>query len=109
MLTAAVDAFAAGPDGCSWIELSMRDLLCDLAGGVDQAVALRQAETMTRSAVATGLVEFATRAAVHRARWAGGGQREDALAEARGRAADQHNPALVALAGGPRGGDRRGR
>ncbi len=95
LLSQATAAFAAGTDSCSWIELTMRDLLCVLAAPVDRAAVLREADTMTRLALATGLVEFATRAAVHRARV---GRSDDARAEARGRAADQHNPALDALA-----------
>lgn len=96
LLTQACTTYTGGTDVCVWIELSMRDLLCGITSAFDRAAALREADTLTRLAVRTGLVEFATRAAVHRVRLG----REDARAEARIRSADQGNPALVALTAG---------
>lgn len=94
LLTEACATYTGGTDVCVWIELSMRDLLCGIGVTVDRGAALREAATLSRLAARTGLVEFATRAAVHRSRLGQG----DARTEARARAADQGNPALTALA-----------
>ncbi len=93
LLTQACATYTGGPDVCVWIELSMRDLLCGISVTVDRDAALREAGTLSRLAARTGLVEFATRAAVHRVRLGQAGAR----AEARIRAADQGNPALAAM------------
>ena len=95
-LSATVDAFAGSPDACLWIEMSIRDAFCASAVDVDPAAALRAAHELTALAERTGLVEYATRAAVHRARL---GDR-DAVAEARARASGQGNPALGRLVAG---------
>jgi tetratricopeptide (TPR) repeat protein len=94
--------FATGGDACLWIELRMRDTFCEIAGPVDREAALREATVLSRLAVEAGLVEFATRAAVHRARFGDRETAAEAAAEARARAAAQDNPVLTALAAGAR-------
>jgi hypothetical protein len=73
----------------------VRDALCAAACAADPPAVRRHAAQLSVLAERTGLVEYAVRAAVHRAR---AGDRE-AAAEARARSAAQDNPALVALAG----------
>jgi tetratricopeptide (TPR) repeat protein len=92
-LAEACTEMAGTADPCCWIDLSIRDALCVAALDADPAAVPRHAAELAALADRTGLVEFATRAAVHRAR-AGD---PDALAEARHRAAGQGNPALQAL------------
>jgi tetratricopeptide (TPR) repeat protein len=92
-LSDACTAMASSADPCCWIELSVRDALCSAAQEADPAAVPRHAAELAALADRTGLVEFATRAALHRAR---AGDR-DAMAEARARAATQGNPALDAL------------
>jgi hypothetical protein len=92
-LSDACAELAGTADPCCWIELSIRDQLCAAALEADPASVPRHAAELASLADRTGLVEFATRAALHRAR-AGDPQ---ALTEARSRAAGQGNPALAAL------------
>jgi predicted Zn-dependent protease len=92
-LSDACTEMAVTADPCCWIELSVRDALCVAALDADPAAVPRHAAELAALANRTGLVEFATRAALHRAR---AGDRE-AITEARLRAADQGNPALDAL------------
>ena len=73
-----------------------------VVGPVDREAALREAAVLSGRAVETGLVEFATRAPVHQARYDVGADAAEAAAEARARAAVQDNAALVALAGSAR-------
>ncbi len=94
-LAAAADTFDGSTDLCRWIDLNVRDALCTAALGSDPGAVRVHAAQMSALAERTGLVEYAIRAAVHRAR---AGDR-DAGAEARARAAAQDNPALAALAG----------
>jgi tetratricopeptide (TPR) repeat protein len=92
-LADACTEMAVTADPCCWIELSVRDALCVAALDADPAAVPRHAAELAALANRTGLVEFATRAALHRARL---GDR-DAVSEARSRAAGQGNPALDAL------------
>jgi hypothetical protein len=92
-LSGACTEMAVSADPCCWIELSVRDALCTAALDADPAAVPRHAAELAALANRTGLVEFATRAALHRAL---AGDRE-AVTEARSRAAGQGNPALDAL------------
>jgi hypothetical protein len=93
-LSAAAETFDASIDLCRWIDLSVRDALCAAACDADPSVVRKHAAQLSTLAERTGLVEFAVRAALHRAR---AGDRE-AATEARARSAQQDNPALAAQA-----------
>jgi tetratricopeptide (TPR) repeat protein len=93
-LSAAAETFDTSTDLCRWINLSVRDTLCAAAREADPSTLRVHAAQLATLAERTGLVEFAVRAALHRAR---AGDR-DAAAEARARSAEQDNPALTALA-----------
>ncbi|OZM79217.1 hypothetical protein [Pseudonocardia sp. MH-G8] len=90
-LADTAETFDASTDLCRWIDLTVRDALCAAALESDPGSVRAHAARMAALAERTGLVEYAVRAALHRAR---AGDRE-AASEARARAAQQDNPALA--------------
>ena len=90
-LRATCATLVADDDVCGWIELHVRDTLCQVTASYDERSAVSESLLLAERAERMGLGEFVVRAARHRARLGDA----DAAREQRSRAERYDNPALL--------------